>query len=398
MTIEEISRDEAAKAELKKYADDHGLRYFEHKWTSKDIDGNFKYYADAYLLTGIKTEQVENEEYALAWQFWSPVGKTGSYYPCTITLIKDPSRRNGIGQSANFYTSPIDGDSGKYVSRHVYPSEGKTISQLVDGIRKGMMEYHDFKKQLDTHEEKLRADGTYTADIKGHIEESGVYQVTMAQERINPKEKMCYYYEFEVSKKADSSYFCKFSCLHNEARDVFWMYNYPTFGGVSLGKKYKLVTNGTFGKKVIGSFGSCLGAIDQFLEIQSILDSAWNQIQEVKKIASRVDEYQMSDMGVLGEYCEELPKVVQVHWKDGHFNTERDVRIKFISTTGVGFADRAMVTRWVAFRYGSECTMSDGTKFVLKSDNGKYLTDGDRIRFKTQIVDWVNGRRDRCYK
>lgn len=281
MPIEEVNldnfnRDKQARADLKKYADERGLRYFEHKWQSTNDAGITTFYTDGYLLTGIKTEQEKNEEYAIAWERWTPVGRMWSYYPCTISLHTD--------NESGFITSPICGESGKYVARHVYPSDGKTIAQLVDGIRKGMMEYHDYKKQIDAYENKLKADGTYTADIKGHIEESGVYRVTMAKERINPKEKMCYYYEFEVSKKSDQTFVCKFNILHNEARDVFWMYNFPTFAGTPLGKKFKLVTNGTFGKKVIDNFHSCLVAIDWFLNVQGILDTAWKQIQEVKKI------------------------------------------------------------------------------------------------------------------
>lgn len=402
MTYGEMIKDEESRKKLREYAEQHGMKYHEVKRCVKHpTPGSIACYEDAYLLTGIHPYDNTTRQYVIAWKPW-----LDDNYMLGLSWEQDIERLLA-GLTPSIEVDVLCKESDQYIGRNVYPTHDKSVVELVDGIRKGLLQYADYKKQIDAKNDRLNELGTYTADIKSHIEELGVYQVTMSKEQINPKDTMCYYYEFEVTKKADSSYMCKFSLLHNEERDTFWMYNYPTFAGIPLGKKYKLVTNGKFSKKVIGSFGSCLGAIDQLLEIQSILDSAWNQIQEVKKNARLCDEYQMSDMECLGQDREELPKVVQVHWKDGHFNTERDFRIKFISTTGVGCADRtmgveyagrAMVTRWFAFRYGSECTMPDGTKFVLESDNGKYLTDGDRIRFKTQIVDWVNGRRDRCYK
>lgn len=393
MTYGEMMKDEESRKKLREYAEQHGMKYHEVKRCVKHpTPGSIAYYEDAYLLTGIHPYDNTTRQYVIAWKPW-----LDDNYMLGLSWEQDIERLLA-GLTPSIEVDVLCKESDQYIGRNVYPTHDKSVVELVDGIRKGLLQYADFKKQIDAKNDRLNELGTYTADIKSHIEELGVYQVTMSKEQINPKDTMCYYYEFEVTKKADSLYMCKFSLLHNEERDTFWMYNYPTFGGVSLGKKYKLVTDGKFGKKVINSFSSCLGAIDWFLNVQDILNTAWKQIQEVKKIQVLDVEYHISEMECLGQDREELPKVVQVHWKDGHFNTERDVRIKFISTTGVGFADRAMVTRWFAFRYGSECTMPDGTKFVLKSYNGKYLTDGDRILFKTQIVDWVNGRRNICYK
>ena len=99
-------------------------------------------------------------------------------------------------------------------------------------------------------------------------------------------------------------------------------------------------------------------------------------------------EYVMDDMEVLGDDRVEIPVVSGVRWKDGQSGNVYDISIKFVSTRGVGFPARMQNARWIASTYGTECTMPDGTVFVLESANGKCLVASDREAFKHSIIDW----------